>query len=353
MLKSLLTQNFRGIPNLELENLGRVNLIVGKNGVGKSSILEALYLYATGSSIAAIRNILSDRNEWLADSEGALDGGKLYSNGVSDRIIKIGPIDNPSQTLQIRFVAYKTALQENQNLGHIVLDASDIPADDDFRLGFEIREGNGSPRIQSLEFRGAIPRKDRKPPTPFIKSSGIDDGQLATWWDKVVLTDLEASVMEFLRVISPQIEGISVVGDPSPSLRLPGRVPVVKIRGRDEPMSFRSLGEGSSRFLGLSLGIANGKDGMLLVDEVENGVHYSVQQRLWTLMFGMAEKLNCQIFVTTHSWDCVRAFQAATDEYDADGPLLIRIERSGDDVAATSFDRHELTIAVQNDIEIR
>src|SRR5438045_2113512 len=83
-----------------------------------------------------------------------------------------------------------------------------------------------------------------------------------------------------------------------------------------------SLGNGMLRTLGISLALVSVKDGILLIDEFENGLYYSVQPDLWQLIFQVARCLNVQVFATTHSWDCIEAFQkAASIDKQAEGIL--------------------------------
>lgn len=64
LLDSLEIRNFRGFQHLQIEKLGRVNLIVGKNNIGKSSLLDALDLYARRGTPSLIWQILRTRAEF-------------------------------------------------------------------------------------------------------------------------------------------------------------------------------------------------------------------------------------------------------------------------------------------------
>ncbi len=55
MLQSLKIEGFRGFQNFEMANLGRINLLVGKNNSGKTSILEAILIYVSRFDIGEIR----------------------------------------------------------------------------------------------------------------------------------------------------------------------------------------------------------------------------------------------------------------------------------------------------------
>jgi len=69
-LEDLEIRQFRCFEYLRIERLGRVNLIVGKNNTGKSSLLEALRLYASVGSTGVLWDILAARDE---DKQGYIE----------------------------------------------------------------------------------------------------------------------------------------------------------------------------------------------------------------------------------------------------------------------------------------
>jgi AAA15 family ATPase/GTPase len=130
------------------------------------------------------------------------------------------------------------------------------------------------------------------------------------------------------------------------------RVPFVKVENFEDPMPLRALGDGINRLFGLALALVSAKGGLLLVDEIENGIHYSVQGDLWRLILETAGRLNVQVFATTHSYDCIKAFEEASRESEEEG-VLIRLARKGDRTLVGEFDERELEVAVDGDIEVR
>jgi len=92
--------------------------------------------------------------------------------------------------------------------------------------------------------------------------------------------------------------------------------------------------------------------GLLLVDEIETGIHYSAQQDMWRLIFQMARRLNVQVFATTHSWDCIEAFQEAAQEDESAG-MLIRLQERDGQITPTLFDERELSIVTRRQLEVR
>jgi len=92
---------------------------------------------------------------------------------------------------------------------------------------------------------------------------------------------------------------------------------------------------------------------ILLVDEVENGIHYTVLSQLWRFILRLAELHDVQVFATSHSWDCIRGLQeASADTSDAD-VMLIRLERGPKMTKAVLFDRKELSVVTRDAIEVR
>ena len=118
-------------------------------------------------------------------------------------------------------------------------------------------------------------------------------------------------------------------------------------------MPLKSLGDGATRLFGVALALADIQDGFLVVDEVENGIHHSIQRDFWKMVINTAHQNRTQVFATTHSWDCVKGFaQAAVDSSDVEG-TLIRLERNGHRIRAIEYSEDELEVAADQDIEVR
>ncbi len=92
---------------------------------------------------------------------------------------------------------------------------------------------------------------------------------------------------------------------------------------------------------------------MLLIDEIETGIHHTLHADLWRVVLNAAHELGVQVFATTHSWDCVKGFAAAVQDVPQCDALAIRLERSGEKSAAVSFTPEELKIVVREEIEVR
>ncbi len=167
------------------------------------------------------------------------------------------------------------------------------------------------------------------------------------------MTELEGEVLTALRILAPGIERINIIGDTKSRQE---RLPIVKIANSSEPVPLRNLGDGLQRTLGMILALVNAKDSLLLIDDFENGLHYSVQADLWHLIFRLAHRLNVQVFATTHSWDCIEGFQRAAQNCQEDAyeeSLLISLENRKSGIAAVLFNKEELSIVTRERVEVR
>ena len=194
--------------------------------------------------------------------------------------------------------------------------------------------------------------RDDKPKAPcqFVSAYGGEQtATLGPLWDNIALSDHEKDVVEALRIIDPAISAVSMVGGEGPRQT---RTAIVRSENIPRPVPLRSFGDGLNRLLGITLSLVNAKGGILLIDEFENGMHYSVQLDVWRAIFRLSHSLGIQVFATSHSWDSVEAFQKAAAETPEEG-VLIRLSRKGEDIVPTIFGEDELAIATRDGIELR
>jgi hypothetical protein len=178
---------------------------------------------------------------------------------------------------------------------------------------------------------------------------GEETAALSQLWDTIALSELEAEVVAALQIIDPQITAVSMIGGDTSGK---GRTAIVRQANWPRPVPLRSFGDGVNRIFGVALALVTAKAGLLLIDEVENGLHHSVQYDVWKMIFALAQKLNVQVLATSHSWDTIEAFQKVAGETPEDG-VLVRLLRKGDDVIATVFGEQDLRIVTRDKIEVR
>lgn len=365
ILNSLEIEGYRAYRHLLIPKLGRVNLIVGKNNVGKSSLLEALWIYAKRANLTELKKILQARDESPMTFTRPDRPGEKPEDRVKDikhifhgrrkdvegefGWIKIGPVDSPDDLLSIT-IRWYIRQKEDEEGEYRLVRVNDPATNPDAAAYLESRLGK-TRRIDNLAARTLGQRGVANPvPGYFIPANGMNNPLINRLWDGIALTESEDAVIKSLQLIAPEVKRISFVGHNDDER---WRVPLVKIEDQAEPVYLRSLGEGMSRLLGITLALANSAKGMLLIDEVESGLHYSIQPNVWRLIFQTAKALNVQVFATTHSWDCIEAFQQASAEDQNEEAMLIRLEMKQGEIIPTLFDERRLSIATREQVEVR
>ena len=166
---------------------------------------------------------------------------------------------------------------------------------------------------------------------------------------ETVLTPEEDTLLGALRMIEPGIERIATIGA---ARRRLGGYPrggvAVKLAGQRVPIG--SLGDGIWRLLGIALALVRARGGVLLVDEIDTGLHYSVLEKMWRLVHETANRLDVQVFATTHSRDCYESLAAIAHPGGHDVTIQ-RIERGKP--VAVAFSEAEIVQAAKRGIEVR
>ncbi|MEG3893215.1 AAA family ATPase [Microcoleus sp. AT8-B1] len=374
MLESFQIHNFRLFKHLEVKNLGRVNLIVGKNNSGKSTFLEAVELYASNASATVMLELVESRQEtWFSEAQPHSQnfisnpvrhlffGHKLPSIGGDG--ISLGEVSSNIK-LRIGAGAYQNKNDDEGTIRKIRI--SDVEFDEDisnvevflvaeegertrriFRLDRNIRDIRRSSRIFYERQESEL-----KYTWQIVYTANMPNRKLAALWDLTSLTDLESEVISALRLIDERVTGVAFVEDFSIGTASDNRVPLVKIKGIDEPLPLKSMGDGMTRLFHIIVALVNARNGLLLIDEFENGLHWSVQPKVWDIVFQISERLNVQIFATTHSRDCIKGFYQAWNNYPTLGAFF-RLDAKNESIKATEYTSETLSDSIDMDVEVR
>lgn len=369
LLDSLEIKGYRCFEHLTIEKLGRVNLIVGKNNVGKTNLLEALWIYLHRGSLSSVLDVLRTRDEiqvvrheYTHDNEllkaSISNIGNLFYQrpNVNSTLSSEAIIETSSKELSIA-VGWYTETKDNN------LEISKNPNATNAKLYFipYFSDGDGDvektavgtalDEIRTLDepFKFSSESQKFLPTSYFLKYDGLSGLQASRLWDNISLTDFEDEVIRALQIITPDIKKLGFL---SPSENNSFRIAMARTIDQFEPIPLRAFGEGMNRLLGIALALVNCRNGILLIDEIESGLHYSVLPDVWKLIFKTAKDLNVQVFATTHSKDCVEAFAAAAEASPEVG-MLIRLEWQGEKIIAKTINEERLELAVNHDVEVR
>lgn len=368
MIRNLVIDGFRGFEHFEMSDLGRVNLLVGTNNSGKTSVLEAIQILTTGN-IDSIAAALGRRGERLfAETERRISMEGDICHLFRGHTIQVG------SEFRLRGVNGSTAGTLTATIQERPLDDDSQPAlfdqEEDYSGSFDLLlKGEGFVKVDQklpLSRRGGLPsdmlrrlrnvQDDATPSTRFIATTSMSLAEVVSLYEDVVLTPEEDLVTRALKTIEPAIERIATTSKESRYSRghtgERGGI-VVKCAGVDQRIPIGSLGDGIWRILGLALALVHAENGVLLVDEIDTGLHFSVMSDMWKLVSESAKRLHVQVFATTHSRDAVDSLAAIVSESNNgdDTVTIQRLER--DKQHAVTFNDQEILVAAKRGIEVR
>lgn len=304
MIENLTVENYRSFQNYSMNNLKRVNLLTGLNNSGKTSLLEAVEILAAAGETRHLLDISARREEYIVkdDSEQLLlgDPRAFFYHRTLKSPIKIGTtkwnvelkVDRP----EIESVGY--------NEGEVLLvERNGIPfTSPRIHIPTRLKGGfNGDDRRAS--WGGVISHFERFCPVLYLGTNKIGFTKIASLWDELTKEGSEELAQDALRLLDGRVSRIEFI---STERRI-----YIGLNGKRQLAPIGSHGEGMQRMFGIALMLASVKGGILLVDEIDTGLHYSVLADMWKLVIGTAIKNDIQVFATTHSLDCLRGLNEA------------------------------------------
>lgn len=290
-------ENYRCFHKTEISNFRLVNLIGGKNNVGKTSLLEALYLGCDGYS--AYHSI----QEWREEKESYRN---FFYNTKSDNPIKIAI--SKDKVITIR--------REN-NHRELSIDNYTSPLNNHF-----ISSRNNVLSNYTLTELYSQARK-------------VDDNNIPTLLDGFQQIDKGFQLIEI------------VLED--------NRSPILYAKKNNElSRPLKSYGDAMNRMAEFILRIVSTPNSVLLIDEVENGIHYQTQEKIWEIIFTLAVKHNVQVFATTHSLEMIKSFTKVAKHFEEHAAYfeMYRNQRN-QEIGAIFHDVAALEYELSNHLEIR
>lgn len=368
MLHDLTIHNYRYLKEFHVDGLAQVNLIVGSNNSGKTSLLEAICLLVNQNNPPSLIDLLENRGEIaFGKTSKSLKNGQILSRSYQIKHIfsnhqlsynqNIEFQSQQERPLSLQIYLSPINNQEGQlNLSEEITE-DDIPG---FELNF-VYNSHESIRVPVLDdgtFEMRFMRRVKSLKSglyfanlscEFLTTDNIKFNKLAELWDAINLTPKEDEVVRALQIIEPDVERLSFTSRQTSNSGI-----IIKIHGQTEPIPLGSMGDGMRRILALVMCAVNVENGFLLVDEIDTGLYYEIQTDMWRLLIETAQRLNIQVFATTHSWDCVRAFKEALENVeDSNIGKLFRLDSKYGKIRAVEYSPEDLKIALKQDIEVR
>lgn len=341
MIKDFSIKNYKSLKDITFNSLNRINVFIGDNNAGKSNVLEALMLYASNLSLDAIKSVLDKRG----DDTTFFTNNSVYPNPLINfsPIVynyDIGILQNEGISIgdknkKVTLKCMQRVVFQSGSRGVITLRSANnnrIPVGAQL-LNSELvlvnERSRGANVIISLQ--QPIINQSIVAPTPILPYHYVicperRDISIDSLWGNITMTPLQPYVLKALKIIEPHITNFNITRNANNQI-----IPKITI-DNNSPIPLYSMGDGVCHILNIVLALLNSKDGMLLLDEVDSGLHYTKHQELWRIILELSQKLNVQIFASTHSSECLRAFASICmdSQNQSEGTIyIIRKDESG------------------------
>jgi hypothetical protein len=356
MLKTLTLNRFRGFESYSLSDFTRVNLVVGRNNSGKTSVLEAVELLVTYGHLSVFYGAARRRGETA----------RLYQRGYGPIISSVffGHQCEPGSFFELssedgrrNLRATIVSLDEVGDVNWLrrpsyaedspepMFGMSIVSDDKNKDKTFPIAE-DGS----IMDYR-TVSRNSEFPDTPvhFLALESFASNAMGKAWNQILTEGREDEIVGDMQLLLPDIDSIHFLTSERPS----GTGILVGRRAMGRRIPIGSYGDGMRRLLAFRLALVGAASGFLLIDEVDVGLHWTVMEDVWRLLVEVAKRSRTQIFATTHSYDCIRGLgQLLRSQPDLTEEVsLHKIDHSL--VRAVSLHGDQIPIAIEQEIEVR
>jgi AAA15 family ATPase/GTPase len=310
-IKNINIKNFRGIDHLTIEDFSRVNVFLGQNNSGKTTMLEAIAM------------LMSMSNPDVPQAINAVRARKPFSNFIDVQYffnnldvttppeVKAELSDGSFRhlTLALSYVFDELADPKNepqQQMGAVKYVNT-------LEMNFEIAKGTTRQSHKSwlrVNPQGLV--VNRKVADGYLENkrawltpSDLMTSNLANDLAELFKRNRKDTILALLKLFDTRINSIEILTDDI----------YIGFEGMSQMLSVSMMGDGLRRYLNIVASAANPLIDILLIDEIDNGLHYSVYKKLWQALFALAEASNKQIFVTTHSKETLGHLNKMLEEH--------------------------------------
>jgi len=352
--KNIEINNFRGIDHLKIDDFSRVNIFLGQNSSGKSSVLECLFLLLGMSNPDLPQTINSIRARSYHSS--LLDLGYMFHN-YDLRIcpeISSEMFDETKRHLAL-YLTYVFDEKSQPDIQNGQIPTSETKTFlNTLKMVFDIvsnQQKNSYESSITVNQQGLVSNKKlaegylEKNSVVFL-TSDLAASNPANDLVELAKRRMKDSVIEQLKFFDSRITTLEILNT----------VAYVGLEGIDQLLSVNMQGDGLRRYLNIVAASANPMNNILLIDEIENGLHYSAYRKLWEAIFALATTTNKQVFVTTHSKETLQKLNQMLEEHPEyrNEMRLYTLENTlKKGYQAYKYTYEGLNDACENDIELR
>lgn len=324
ILKDLRVDCYRGLNQLELEDFNHVNIFVGDNNAGKTSVMEMICALRAPLSI----NVWNAIAEKKSDSPRGTNYFYAYHNLFpidKEKVIQFqGEFTNLGKiSVCVTAEEYKTSITEREkNRLNGFMRTGNPNVEDTYIdtnvMEIRIQSEAGEVQFEIYDFQKRPPRlfatekntkTNRNINTVFLEPRDGLENDFSYMKNAILDKEYHEQLVKILKEFDPAITGIIAVEE------MGSTVYYVRTSEHNSAVPISVYGDGLKKSLIIFAAIASHKDGIVLIDEVETSIHTSAMKSVFNTLVRWARKLNIQLFVSTHSKEALNTLLHCDDKY--------------------------------------
>ncbi len=326
MIEELEIVKYKGFKNLKLNNLSQINIISGENNIGKTALLEALFLeiktsdfYNSGGGSFPLLQILKNRN--------------ISQNNLEKYLKKF---------------LFKSTNNNIQYKNRYELSADEKEESKEFREDYEgfIIGTCGAIGLTPIEVLKK--RFEDEKYFSYINSSKPTNKSLVKLYSNIQSKGIQQKFLSYLKLLDKDIEWIE------PQLLDDEMLLRINLKNPERSLISSELGEGTNRYIEILCTLLSNSKGTVLIDEIENGIHYTKLYDIWKAIIEIVEKEEIQLFVTTHDRESIEALNRASEDMKFKKITSVTLEKDEDNIIYPIIRKYSsFTATVDSGMDIR
>ena len=359
MIQAITLENFRVHKKLVMNGITPLTLVSGKNNVGKSSLLEAVFALQAHRAPDVFNNLSALRGNGLENLLQSWES--LFHKMNSDEPIRFGlqHTDETNSSLVFRKETNLSlvAIQNPDQSPAPVIGQSIAQERLPYAIRFEYKHEDYAEEgyyyadqlHTSVNIRTSREHNEQEvlPWTLLINPIGCrNEMGLIEWMGAIELKDKKDYIVDCLKMIDPATKDIFTAAQ--------NGLTQLYVKKQEGVFPLKYAGDGFVKLLYLLSAILYQNNSLILIDEIENGLHYSMYEKVWEMIAKVAAENSSQIIATTHSYELItescKGIKASGREQDFS---FHRLEKRADETRDNCYNLELLDVAFQSDLEVR
>ena len=327
-VKYIRIKQYKCFNNFSAEGFKRVNLISGKNNIGKTALMETCFISVASDSVKTFVRSLDLINYLRTNLDN--NGEKANSKKRSEQLTKLAGL-----------------LKISTNVSSVSFNYDDSDVVRSYK--FAVNENVHAVSESSMDVEAIIQNTPKfKNKRLYIPSTGLAQNEIIRSFAAIQKKDREADVNRILMQFDSSIENVKIIGGDSIQC---------KVSGGGESFFYHSIdefGDGLRHYLSIVADLFNAENGYVFIDELDNGIHYTSLDQLWEIILSLSKELNVQVFATTHSKECIESYCRAAEKLkDEDISFITLVKNKEKAVKAIVRDYEVFTDSIHDEREVR